>query len=81
MEMMYRYSEVNQGEIGEVMGGLDYTSGSRERRLLREKIHKGTELRRWSRAVEKRYCHSSRFDPITKFAWIELRHRSARTPP
>ncbi len=53
MEMMYRYSEVNQGEIGEVMGGVDYTSVSRERRLLREKIDKENELRRWSREVEK----------------------------
>lgn len=53
MEMMYRYSEVNQREIGEVMGGVDYTSVSRERRLLREKIDKENELRRWSREVEK----------------------------
>jgi len=53
MEMMYRYSEVNQREIGEVMGGVDYTSVSRERRLLREKNDKENELRRWSREVEK----------------------------
>ncbi len=33
MEMMYRYSEVNQGEIGGVMEGVDYTSVSRESKI------------------------------------------------
>ena len=35
------------------MEGVDYTSVSQERRLLREKIDKENELRRWSREVEK----------------------------
>ena len=52
MEMMYRYSEVNQREIGQVMGGVDYTSVSRERKILRERIHKDTELKKWSREIE-----------------------------
>lgn len=49
---MYRYSEVNQKEIGQVMGGVDYTLVSRERRILRERIHEDTELKKWRREVE-----------------------------
>lgn len=52
MEMMYRYSEVNQREIGQVMGGVDYTSVSRERKILRERIHKDSELKKWSKEIE-----------------------------
>ena len=53
MEMMYRYSEVNQREIGQVMGEVDYTSVSRERKLLREKIPRDAELKRWGREIER----------------------------
>ncbi len=52
MEMMYRYSEVNQREIGQEMGGVDYTSVSRERKILRERIHKDSELKKWSKEIE-----------------------------
>jgi len=52
MEMMYRYSEINQKEIGQVMGGVDYTSVSRERRILRARIHEDTELKKWRREIE-----------------------------
>jgi hypothetical protein len=37
MELMYRLGGVSQPEIGKVMGDLDYTAVSRERKLLREK--------------------------------------------
>ena len=38
MELMYRYGGVSQPEVSKVMGDLDYTAVSRERKRLREKI-------------------------------------------
>lgn len=38
MELMHRYGGASQPEIGKVMGDLDYTAVSRERKRLREKI-------------------------------------------
>ena len=39
-------------EIGQVMGGVDYTSVSGERKILRKEIHEDTELKKWRRKVE-----------------------------
>ena len=36
MELMYRYGGVSQAEIGKLLGNLDYTAVSRERKRLRE---------------------------------------------
>jgi chromosomal replication initiation ATPase DnaA len=38
MELIYRYGGVSQPDVGKVMGDLDYTAVSRERKRLREKI-------------------------------------------
>lgn len=38
MEMMYRHALITQAAIGKAMGGLDYTTVSRERKRLREKV-------------------------------------------
>jgi putative transposase len=38
MEMMYRHALISQAAIGKAMGGLDYTTVSRERKRLREKV-------------------------------------------
>lgn len=50
MEMMYRYGNQNQGEIGQVLGGLDYSTVSRERKRLRERMQ---EDKRLARAVAR----------------------------
>lgn len=46
MELMYRYGGVGQAEIGKMLGGLDYTSVSRERKRIRERIEKDDVLRK-----------------------------------
>ena len=38
MELMHRYGGASQPEIGKMMGDLDYTTVSRERKRLREKV-------------------------------------------
>src|SRR5262249_39849641 len=50
MELMYWHGRVGQGEIGRRMGGLDYSTVSRERKRLRERIAVDREL---TRLVEK----------------------------
>ena len=46
MELMYRYGGVSQAEIGKMLGRLDYTSVSRERKRLRERVETDTVLRK-----------------------------------
>ena len=38
MELIYRSGGIGQVEIGRLIGGLDYTAVSRERKRLREKV-------------------------------------------
>jgi DNA-binding MarR family transcriptional regulator len=39
MEFMYRYGKMSQSEIGEQLGGMDYSAVSRERKKkIREKM-------------------------------------------
>jgi REP element-mobilizing transposase RayT len=45
MELMYRYGSVSQAEIGKLLGNLDYTAVSRERKRLREKAQKERVLK------------------------------------
>ena len=45
MELMYRYGGVSQAEIGRVLGNLDYTAVSRERKRLRERDEKDKTLK------------------------------------
>ena len=37
MEMLYRHGRLSQAGIGKELGGLDYTTVSRERKRIREK--------------------------------------------
>jgi REP-associated tyrosine transposase len=53
MEMMYRYGRVGQGEIGRLVGGLDYSTVSRERKRLREKMAVDRKLRRLADKAER----------------------------
>lgn len=53
MEMLYRYGNKNQVEIGEIMGGLDYSTVSRERKRLRERIQEDKRLGRAVAQIEE----------------------------
>jgi len=50
MECLYRYSGLTQHAIGQLIGPLDYTAVSRERKRLREQAE--PKLRRWAREIE-----------------------------
>jgi hypothetical protein len=52
MELMYRHGGMSQAEIGKVLGKLDYTSVSRERKRLRQKIEQKSSLRKALTAIE-----------------------------
>jgi putative transposase len=52
MELMYRNGGIGQVEIGRLMGGLDYTAVSRERKRLREKVEQEAHLRRAVSEIE-----------------------------
>jgi len=53
MEMMYRHGRVGQGEIGRRMGGLDYSTVSRERKRLRERMAVDRALKRLVEKAER----------------------------
>lgn len=54
MELMYRYSGLNQAEIGQQVGGVDYTVVSRERKRLRERMERDGSLKRSIQDLEAR---------------------------
>ena len=62
MEMMYRYGRVGQGEIGRRMGGLDYSTVSRERKRLREKMAVDRELKRLGEKAERSLNQGEKFE-------------------
>jgi hypothetical protein len=53
MEMMHRYSGASQKEIGGYLGGIDYTSVSRERSRIRERLKGSATVKRWLRELEE----------------------------
>ena len=53
MELMYRYSGVSQIEIGKLLSNLDYTSVSRERKRLRERIPHDKNVRTALKIIER----------------------------
>jgi putative transposase len=53
MEMIYRHGRVGQVEIGRRMGGLDYSTVSRERKRLREKMAVDRDLKRLVEKAER----------------------------
>jgi len=52
MELMHRNGGIGQMEIGRLIGGLDYTAVSRERKRLREKMEDDATLRRAVAEIE-----------------------------
>jgi chromosomal replication initiation ATPase DnaA len=52
MELLYRHANVHQEEIGRTFGHLNYTSVSRERARLRQKLEQKSTLAHAMRAIE-----------------------------
>ena len=52
MELLYRHANVHQEEIGRALGHLNYTSVSRERARLRQKLEQKRTLAHAMRAIE-----------------------------
>lgn len=53
MEMLYHHGQISQAMIGKKLGGLDYTTVSRERKRIREKMQGDKRLaERWSQINE-----------------------------
>lgn len=55
MEMIYRYANVSQAEIGKMFGGLDYTAVSREPARLRRRIEEEPVLNKAVRGMEMKF--------------------------
>jgi chromosomal replication initiation ATPase DnaA len=51
---MHRYSGVGQEEIGNYLGGMDYTSVSHERSRIRDRMKADAKVKRWGRELERR---------------------------
>ena len=52
IDLLYRYSAINQREIGRRLGGIDYSAVSRERTTLRERLKLDRRLERSLREIE-----------------------------
>jgi len=52
MELIYRAGGIGQVEVGRLMGGLDYTAVSRERKRIRQKIEHDANLSLAVKAIE-----------------------------
>lgn len=57
MEMLYRQGTMSQVEIGKALGGLDYTTVSRERKRLRERAGQSKMIERALSGLEERLRH------------------------
>lgn len=53
MELLHRYSGARQSKIGELMGRLNYTQVSRERKRLREKMDNDARMKKCWREIEE----------------------------
>jgi REP element-mobilizing transposase RayT len=52
IDFLYRYGAMKQGEIGKRLGGLDYSTVSRERTRLRERVNHDRTLEKTVREIE-----------------------------
>ncbi len=52
MEMMYRYGKIYQKQIGEYLGGMDYTAVSHERHRVRRRMEQDSKIKRWVRDLD-----------------------------
>jgi hypothetical protein len=44
-ELLYRYCEITQGQIGQLLGGIDYVSVHQLRRRLKRKMAEDSKIR------------------------------------
>lgn len=52
IDLLYRYSAINQREIGQRLDGIDYSAVSRERTRLRDKLKVDRRLEKVLREIE-----------------------------
>jgi REP element-mobilizing transposase RayT len=57
MEMLYRHGQLSQAAIGKILGGLDYTTVSRERKRLRDSAQQDKRLGAAMREIEEQLRH------------------------
>lgn len=53
MELLYRYCDITQPEIGKLLGGVDYSAVSQARKRFREKLEKDKKLKRRCCKIEE----------------------------
>jgi putative transposase len=58
MELIYRHGRITQREVGEHLGGMDYTAVSHERRRLRERLQSNEALAKVYEDLERRLTGS-----------------------
>lgn len=54
MELMYRHARITQKEVGQHLGGMDYTAVSHERRRIRERLQSNDALSKAYQDLEAR---------------------------
>jgi chromosomal replication initiation ATPase DnaA len=55
--MLYRHGQLSQAAIGKILGGLDYTTVSRERKRLRDSAQQDKRLGAAMREIEAHLRH------------------------
>jgi len=55
-ELLYRYGGLKQGEIGQLLGGIDYSSVSRLRSRLKQRIGRDSDARQCYETIEEKLC-------------------------
>ena len=55
MEILYRYSGLKQSEIGEIVGGIDYSAVSQIRKRLQQKLDADKKMHALFREIETRF--------------------------
>jgi putative transposase len=60
MELLYRFCQLPQAQIGRLVGGIDYSGVSQVRRRLRERLNGETRIRRRFDELSKKLANLSR---------------------
>jgi len=58
MELLYRYCDITQPEIGKLLGGIDYSAVSQARKRFREKLKVDKKLKRKCSKIEEQIVNS-----------------------
>lgn len=60
MEILYRFCQISQPEIGNLMGGIDYSAVSRGRKRLQTRLRREQKLKRKFNQLSDQMCQMSR---------------------